>query len=147
MLSTFFGGIIKMLHFLLNFSNEYKKASEWTFSNNFKIKDIYISSIKSFTIHLLHINQRLGRSGGQFARFQLRRSKFESCWSLHFFFVLEKNHINQKEAVGRSPDLVVMGDDSCLRGFEFESWRCILDGHDIFHIVEKNVLFAWKEQK
>ena len=61
--------------------------------------------------------------------------------------MLEKNHINQKEAVGRSPDLVVMGDDSCLRGFEFESWRCILDGHDIFHIVEKNVLFAWKEQK
>ena len=29
----------------------------------------------------------------------------------------------------RSPGLVVMGDNSCLRGCGFESWHCILDGH------------------
>ena len=32
----------------------------------------------------------------------------------------------------RPPGLVVMGDDSCLRGCGFESRRTILDGHDIF---------------
>ena len=36
---------------------------------------------------------------------------------------------------GRSPGLVVMGDDSCSKGRGFESWRHKLDGHlDIFHI-------------
>ena len=29
---------------------------------------------------------------------------------------------------------MVVGDDSCSRGRGFKSWRCILDGHDIFHI-------------
>ena len=29
---------------------------------------------------------------------------------------------------GRSPGLVFMGDDSCLKGRGFESWRSILDG-------------------
>ena len=29
---------------------------------------------------------------------------------------------------GGSPGLVVMGDDSCLKGRGFESWRSILDG-------------------
>ena len=30
---------------------------------------------------------------------------------------------------------MVMGDDSCFKGREFESWRRILDGHlDISHI-------------
>ena len=33
-----------------------------------------------------------------------------------------------------TPGLVVMGDDSSSRGREFKSWRCKLDGHDIFHI-------------
>ena len=34
-----------------------------------------------------------------------------------------------------SPGLVVMGDDSCLKGCVFKSRRRILDGHfDIFHI-------------
>ena len=33
-----------------------------------------------------------------------------------------------------SPGLVVMGDNSYLRGREFESWRCILDGLDIINI-------------
>ena len=31
-----------------------------------------------------------------------------------------------------SPGLVVMGEDSCSRGHGFESWHCVLDGHDIF---------------
>ena len=30
---------------------------------------------------------------------------------------------------------MVMGDDSCLRGREFESWYHLLDGHDIFHMI------------
>ena len=29
---------------------------------------------------------------------------------------------------------MVMGDNSYLRGREFESWRCILDGLDIINI-------------
>ena len=33
---------------------------------------------------------------------------------------------------GKSPGLVVMGGDSRSKGHGFESWRCILDGHDIF---------------
>ena len=36
--------------------------------------------------------------------------------------------------VTRSPGLVFMGDDSCLRGRGFESRRHILDGDDIIHI-------------
>jgi len=31
-----------------------------------------------------------------------------------------------------SPGLVVVGDDSCLRGRGFDSWCSILDGRDIF---------------
>ena len=34
--------------------------------------------------------------------------------------------------LGGSPGLVVMGDDSCLRGCEFESRHHKLDGHNIF---------------
>ena len=37
-------------------------------------------------------------------------------------------------SVGGSPGLVVKGDESCSRGHGFESWHCILDGHDIFHV-------------
>ena len=33
-----------------------------------------------------------------------------------------------------SPGLVVMGEDSCSKGCEFESRHRILDGHDTFHI-------------
>ena len=33
-----------------------------------------------------------------------------------------------------SPGLVVIGDNSCSRGFGFKSWHHILDGNDIFHI-------------
>ena len=37
--------------------------------------------------------------------------------------------------MGGSPDLVVMGDDSCLKGCGFESRCRILEGHlDIFQI-------------
>ena len=34
--------------------------------------------------------------------------------------------------LGGSPGLMVMGGDSCSKGCDFESWRQILDGHDIF---------------
>ena len=37
-------------------------------------------------------------------------------------------------AKGGSPGLVVMEDNSCLRGCGFESWHHKLDGHDIFPI-------------
>ena len=40
----------------------------------------------------------------------------------------------KSEKMGGSPGLVVMRDDSCLIGHGFESWHCILDGHDFFHI-------------
>ena len=36
--------------------------------------------------------------------------------------------------MGGSPGLVVMGDDSHSRGHGFESWRHILNRHEIFHI-------------
>ena len=39
---------------------------------------------------------------------------------------------------GRSPDLVVLGDDSCSKGHGFESRRCILDGHFFTLICCKN---------
>ena len=38
----------------------------------------------------------------------------------------------QRTRYGGSPGLVVMGDDSCLRGCGFKSQCCILDGY--FHI-------------
>ena len=34
--------------------------------------------------------------------------------------------------LGGSPGLVVMGGDSRSKGRGFESWRWVLDGHDIF---------------
>ena len=51
-------------------------------------------------------------------------------WLLTYF---ERGSIN---VLGRSPGLVVMGDDSCLRGHGFESRHRILDGHffTFFHI-------------
>ena len=36
---------------------------------------------------------------------------------------------------------MVMGDDSCLKGRGFGSWRGILDGHLSHRFVVKNVLF------
>ena len=41
---------------------------------------------------------------------------------------------NKEIKQGGSPGLVVMGDGSCSRGHGFEYRRCLLDGHDIFHI-------------
>ena len=35
---------------------------------------------------------------------------------------------------GKIPGLVVMGDNSCLRGCEFKSQYHIQDGHDIFQV-------------
>ena len=36
---------------------------------------------------------------------------------------------------GRSPGLVVMGDDSYSGGRGFESQHCLLDVHDFFEII------------
>ena len=49
---------------------------------------------------------------------------------------------------GRSPGLVVTGDNSCLRGHGFEFRHCTLDGHDIdWHwFVVKIVLFVEKSE-
>ena len=44
--------------------------------------------------------------------------------------------------MGGSPGLVVMGDDSCLKGRGFESQRHILDGHFFTLICCKNVLLV-----
>ena len=42
---------------------------------------------------------------------------------------------NNFHSMGRSPGLVVMGDDSCSEGRGFKSRCRILDGHlEIFHI-------------
>ena len=50
--------------------------------------------------------------------------------------------------VFRATGLVVMGDDSCLRGDGFESRHHILDGHDIFHIdFCKNCIVCLKRRK
>ena len=51
--------------------------------------------------------------------------------------------------MGGSPGLVVMEDDSCSGGREFDSLYHILDGLDIFsHLfVVKIVLFVWKRSK
>ena len=52
--------------------------------------------------------------------------------------------------MGGSPGLVVMGDDSCLRGHGFESRRRILDGHrtgDIhssFELLNRSVPYLRK---
>ena len=56
--------------------------------------------------------------------------------------------IKDKRLDGR-PGTVVMGDDSCLKGCGFESWRCILDGHlDIFHInFSKNCIVCLERPK
>ena len=35
---------------------------------------------------------------------------------------------------------MVMGDNSCLKGCEFESWRCIMDGHFFTLICCKNCI-------
>ena len=58
-------------------------------------------------------------------------------WPLFNLFGLHIIHrFEQKNPPDRggSPGLVVMGDDSCLRGCGFESRHCILDWHDIFCI-------------
>ena len=46
------------------------------------------------------------------------------------------------------PGLVVMGDNSCLRGCGFKSRRHILDGHDIFNLVCcKNCIVCLRRSK
>ena len=44
--------------------------------------------------------------------------------------------------IRRSPGLVVMGGDSCSKGWGFESQRCILDGHFSHLFVVKIVMFV-----
>ena len=57
-------------------------------------------------------------------------------WPSNFLIKFKRRQSEQikRQSGGESPGLVVMGDDSCLRGHRFESWCHILDGHDIFHI-------------
>ena len=49
--------------------------------------------------------------------------------------------------MGGCPGLVVMGDNSCLRGCGFESQRCILDGHFFALICCKNCIVCLKRPK
>ena len=49
---------------------------------------------------------------------------------------------NKSIPKGGSPDLVVMGDDSCSKGCGFESRRRILDGHFFTFFVVKIVMFV-----
>ena len=50
--------------------------------------------------------------------------------------------------LGGSPGLVVMGGDLCSKGCGFESWRHIMDGHNIFShkFVVRIVMFVWKDK-
>ena len=48
---------------------------------------------------------------------------------------------------GRSPGLVVMGDDSCLRGCVFESQCYILDGHFLTLICCQNCIVCLERLK
>ena len=48
---------------------------------------------------------------------------------------------------GGSPGLVIMGDNSCLKGHGFKSQRHILDGHFSHWFVVKIVLFEKAENK
>ena len=52
------------------------------------------------------------------------------------------NVINKCWHRGGSPGLVVMGNDSCSRGYGFKSQSRILDGHFSHCIVVKVVMFA-----
>ena len=49
--------------------------------------------------------------------------------------------VSFKPSKGGSPGLVVMGDDSCLRGHGFKYWCLILDGQISHLFVVKIVLF------
>ena len=42
---------------------------------------------------------------------------------------LRSVNLRCKIFIGPAPGLVVIGEESCLRGQGFESWRRILDGH------------------
>ena len=49
--------------------------------------------------------------------------------------------------LGGSPDLVVVGGDSCSKSREFKSQPCILDGHFFTYIfVVKFVICVWKDE-
>ena len=59
------------------------------------------------------------------------------------YFLTEKN-----KTEGGSPGPGVMGDNSKLRGREFESQRCILDGLDIFlHLFVVKIVKFFKKSK
>ena len=63
--------------------------------------------------------------------------------SLRFVFLI---HLGKTHTlVGRGPGLVVMGDDSSLKGRGFKSWHHILDWHFSHWFVLKIVLFVWKD--
>ena len=60
---------------------------------------------------------------------------------------VEKSNNIKIVLVGTSPGLVVIGDNSCLRGRGFESWRHILDGHFVTLICCKNCIVCLKRPK
>ena len=62
---------------------------------------------------------------------QLVRCKFQMISRKKCKIKFEPFLQNNREE-GWSPGLVVMGGDSHSKGRGFESWRWILDGHDIF---------------
>ena len=63
---------------------------------------------------------------------------------LHFTEMPPVNKIMRK---GGSLGLVVIGDDSCLKGCGFESWRHILDGHFFTYICCKNCIVCLNRSK
>ena len=47
----------------------------------------------------------------------------------------EFTELTMAAPLGGSPGLVVMGEDSCSKGYGVESQHCILDGYDIFTYI------------
>ena len=75
----------------------------------------------------------------------------KSSMSKCFTRVGIKNYLPIKSQIfeGGSSGLVIMGDNSCLKGYGFESWHCIHDGHFFTLICFKqlNCLFEKTENK
>ena len=81
-------------------------------------------------------------------QYLIRLTYFAPYIEPRYSFAVSFSNFNQTFkitfVVGTSHGLVVMGENSCLRGHGFGSRHCILDGHVIFHIdlLIKIVLFV-----
>ena len=65
-----------------------------------------------------------------------RITNVKNMFPLPILLPIKERVIHLKHSKGGSPGLVVMGDNSCLKGRGFESRRRILDGHlDIFTFI------------